>query len=380
MPAIPIAEFESRMPDLLGLLRQMVEIESPTTDKAAVDRLGLWFGDQMTRMGAEVRRYGQSAVGDHLLGRWGEGEGGILILGHMDTVHPLGSAARMPWREEGGRICGPGVLDMKAGLALSLIALRALGDAGTLPNQRISLLCTSDEETGSVTSRALIEDLALAHSLVLVVEPALPDGSLKTWRKGIGEFHLRARGRASHAGGDPENGVNAIIEMSHQIRRLVQVADDQLGTTVNVGVIRGGVRPNVVPESCTMKVDIRIRDPQEQLRVEQELAGLSPALEGAELTVSGGWNRPPMPRSPVIAEAFARAKTIAAGLGIALGEGGTGGGSDANFVAPLDVPLLDGLGAIGGGAHSAREYVIRDELPSRAALLAAVISQWQSAV
>jgi glutamate carboxypeptidase len=379
MPIIPISEFERHLPDLLALLRQMVEIESPTTDKPSVDQLGTWLGREMSRMGADVERFEQAEVGDHWLGRWGKGGGGILILGHMDTVHPLGSAARMPWREVEDRIYGPGILDMKAGLALSLIALRVLRDSRAISNLRLSLLCTSDEETGSATSRALIEKLAPEYSLVLVVEPALSDGALKTWRKGIGEFHLHARGRAAHAGGDPENGVNAIIEMSRQIQHLQGLANDKKGTTVNVGVIRGGVRSNVVPESCTAKVDIRVRDRREQLRIERELQRLIPNLEGAEISLSGGWNRPPMPRSPVIAEAFARAKAIASRLGIALGEGGTGGGSDANFVAPLRVPLLDGMGAIGAGAHSTREHVVRHELPPRAALLAAVISEWDSA-
>lgn len=379
MPIIPIAEFERRLPDLLARLRHMVEIESPTTDKASVDKLGEWLGMEMSQMGAQVRRFEQEKVGDHWLGRWGEGHGGILILGHMDTVHPLGSAAGMPWREVEDRIYGPGVLDMKAGLALALTTLHTLQDTGALPDFGLSLLCTSDEETGSATSRPLIKELAPRHSLVLVAEPALPNGALKTWRKGIGEFHLQTRGRAAHAGGDPQSGVNAIIEMSHQVQQLLALSDDERGTTVNVGVIRGGSRPNVVPETCTAKVDIRISDQQEGERVERGLGRLTPKLEGAQVSLSGGWNRPPMPRSPAIAAAFSRAKAIAAHLGMELGEGGTGGGSDANFIAPLGVPLLDGMGAIGAGAHSAREHILRDELPPRAALLAAVISEWDSA-
>jgi glutamate carboxypeptidase len=241
------------------------------------------------------------------------------------------------------------------------------------------MLFTSDEETGSETSRALIEQLARDHSLVLVVEPGLKHGALKTWRKGIGDFHLQAHGRAAHAGGDPEHGVNAILEMSHQIRVLQSLADHEKGTTVNAGVIEGGTRSNVVAETCSLKVDIRVKDEEEQSRIEGELERLAPQLQGAEISLNGGWNRPPMPRSRVIAAAFEKARSIAAQLSIDLDEGGTGGGSDANFVAPLGIPLLDGLGAIGGGAHSSREHILPAELPARAALLAAIISEWFSA-
>lgn len=379
MPPIPIMEFEQSLPDLLDVLRQMVEMESPTTDKHAVDRFGRWIGDELSRLGADVSRYEQEAAGDHWLGRWGQHEDGILILGHIDTVHPLGTLAHFPWREEGDRIYGPGILDMKAGLALALTAASQLQRSGRLGEIPLSMLFTSDEETGSETSRALIEQLARDHSLVLVVEPGLKHGALKTWRKGIGDFHLQAHGRAAHAGGDPEHGVNAILEMSHQIRVLQSLADHEKGTTVNAGVIEGGTRSNVVAETCSLKVDIRVKDEEEQSRIEGELERLAPQLQGAEISLNGGWNRPPMPRSRVIAAAFEKARSIAAQLSIDLDEGGTGGGSDANFVAPLGIPLLDGLGAIGGGAHSSREHILPAELPARAALLAAIISEWFSA-
>lgn len=376
MAPIPISEFKRGLPDLLETLRHMVEMESPTNDKAAVDRFGAWIGGEMSRLGADVNRYDQAGVGDHWLGRWGDGGDGILILGHIDTVHPIGTLSHFPWREEGERIYGPGILDMKAGLGLALTAARRLRQNGALGTTRLSMLLTSDEETGSETSRALIEQLAREHSLVLVLEPGLTNGALKTWRKGIGDFHLQVQGRAAHAGGDPENGVNAIVEMSHQIRQLQALANQEMGTTVNAGVIEGGTRSNVVAEKCSLRVDIRVMTEQEQARIEGDLDRLAPQLQGAKISVAGGWNRPPMPRSTVIADTFNRASSIAAQLGIDLDEGGTGGGSDANFVAPLGIPLLDGLGAIGGGAHSSREHIIPAELPARAALLTAIISDW----
>ena len=373
---LPISHFEACLPVQLDLLRSLVEIESPTTEKAAVDSLGEFVAESMRRRGAVVRQFPQAAGGNHWLGQWGDGTGGILLMAHLDTVHAIGTLARMPWRLSGKRLHGPGVLDMKAGIAIALTAMESLHEASWTPASRVSLLCTSDEETGSHTSRELIEQLAREHSLVLCLEPGLPDGSLKTWRKGIGDFRVEVTGRAAHAGANPEAGVNAIVEMAHVIRQVAALEDPAKGTSVSVGVIGGGTRSNVVPATCFAEIDMRVLEESEMTRLDAALAGLSPTLAEARISFEGGWNRPPMPRTAILAETFARAQAIAARLGLQLTEGGTGGGSDANFVAPLGVPVLDGLGAIGNGAHSEREYIELDSLPSRTALLAAMISEW----
>jgi glutamate carboxypeptidase len=235
------------------LLRSLVEIESPTPDKPGVDRAGQWLAERMAELGAAVQRFPQETAGDHWLGSWGEGQGGILMLTHLDTVHPTGTLERFAWRETKERCYGPGVLDMKASRS-ALTAIGA-GDRGRLPNRRISLLAT-DEETGSHTSWSSSEQ-ARQHNLVLCLEPALPDGALKTWRKGTGLFELEVRGRPAHAGANPEDGINAIHEMAALVQQLVAAADAARGTTIGVGTIRGGTRSNVVPASCRAKVDAR---------------------------------------------------------------------------------------------------------------------------
>jgi glutamate carboxypeptidase len=373
---LPIAVFEDRLDDQLDLLRGMVELESPTTEKAAVDEFGAFVAESMRTQGADVQCFPQETAGDHWLGRWGEGAGGVLVLTHIDTVHALGTIRSMPWRVSEDRAYGPGVLDMKAGLAIALTAIEAVYEALHPRECHVSLLCTSDEETGSHTSRKLIEDLAGEHAWVLCMEPGLPDGSLKTWRKGIGDFRVDVTGRAAHAGANPEAGVNAIVEMAHVIRYLNSLEDPAKGTTVSVDVIGGGTRTNVVPASCFAEVDMRILEASEMDRLNAAMSNLEPVLPGARLSFDGSWNRPPMPRSPVVAEAFGKAQAIASELGLQLTEGGTGGGSDANFVAPLGVPVLDGLGAVGNGAHSEREYIELSSLPARTALLAALITEW----
>jgi glutamate carboxypeptidase len=300
----------------------------------------------------------------------------LLILCHLDTVFPLGALDRQPIRERDGNFFGPGAYDMKASTAMTLTAIRLLRQAGKMPARPIIALFTSDEEIGSEASRALIETHARGKDLVLCLEPCLPDGSLKTWRKGTGAFQIRATGRAAHAGADHERGVNAIEEIARQIVALHKMTDYDVGTTINVGIVSGGTRANVVPDECRAVADVRVLTPEQGERLTAAIHGLKPALPGATLQVSGGLNRPPMPRTPLIAETFARAQAIAAGLGLAIGEGGTGGGSDANFVAPLGLPVLDGLGALGNGAHSEREHVVIASLPERAALLAAILSEW----
>lgn len=364
--------------DLVALLRALVALESPTTEKAAVDRLGAFVAERLKDLGASVERRPQEAVGDHWIATWGDPEAAtqILTLCHLDTVWPLGTLSRMPIREEGGCLYGPGAFDMKGGIAILLGALQGLRRMGLRPPHRIRMLFTSDEETGSETSRVLIEEEARRSHLVLCLEPALPDGSLKTFRKGVADFTVIAYGRSAHAGADPHRGINAIEELAYQIMRLRQLADPRRGTTVTVGVIRGGTRPNVVPEQAEMIVDVRVSTRAEMSRIEAAFRNLRPILEGARLEVRGGFNRPPMERNAQMIATFERARAIAATLGLALTEGGTGGGSDANFTAALGIPTLDGLGAVGNGAHALDEHVRIDSLPLRAALVAALLTRW----
>ncbi len=376
MTPLPVHEFQQWLPEMVDLLQSLVALESPSTEKAAVDALGTFLAGRLEESGAVVERVPQAKVGDHWIARWGSDGAGILLLAHLDTVHPLGTLARFPFRDDGERLYGPGVLDMKASLAIALTALRALRQVGVALRQRVTLLCTSDEEIGSRCSRALIEQLGAQHGAIFVLEPALPDGALKTERKGVGVYRVEVRGRAAHAGANPEDGVNAIVEMAHQILRLVSLARPEEGTTLNVGVVHGGTRSNVVPDVCRARLDLRVRTPEEAARVDAGLRALRPISPGADILVEGGLNRPPMPRTPTIAEAFAQAKSIAAQIGVSLREGSTGGASDANFLAGLNRPLLDGLGAVGNQAHSEREYVVRSSLVERTALLAALLSEW----
>ncbi len=375
MSAIPISSFREGLPAQLSALRSMVEMESPTTDKRLVDILGGWLAASLEKLGLQIERFPQTKAGDHWLATWGSGTGGILLLHHLDTVYPTGTLQTTPWTERNGRAFGPGVLDMKGGIAVTLAALAGLVRAARLPARPVRCLFTSDEETGSHSSRGLLEDQARRASLVLCLEPAMRDGSLKTSRKGTGFFIVEAVGRAAHAGNNPEAGINAIVEMAHQIPLIQGLAAPAFGTTVSVGVIEGGTRTNVVPERCRVRVDVRVVEAAEQARVEAGLAALHPTLEGARIEKHGGWNRPPMPRTASIAAAFEGARRIGDGLGLRLTEGAAGGGSDANFVAALGIPVLDGLGPVGDGAHSSEEYVEIRSLPERAALLAALLTE-----
>lgn len=378
MDLISVAAMESYLPQLLARTERYVELESPSTDKAAVDRLADAVAADARELRADVERIPQSEAGDHIVARWGQpGEGGVLLLTHLDTVHPLGTLDTMGSVREGRKWTAPGILDMKASVAMALTAVEALQQEKQGLGRALTLLCTSDEEIGSHSSRDLIEKLAQQHDLVLCLEPALADGSLKTRRKGIGIFHIEVIGRATHAGVSPEDGINAILEMSRHLLRLAELQDPELGVSVNVGTIEGGTRSNVVPERCRASVDVRIASAEQAERLAQAITGLEPTVAGAQVQVSGGWNRPPMPRTSLIAEVFTQAQAIAAELGFEVGEGWTGGGSDANFVAPLGVPLLDGLGPIGGGAHSRQEFIWLDSLPRRTALLAGLIRAFE---
>lgn len=360
--------------ELKPFLKRLVETESPSHDKAAVDRVGAIVAEEARKLGAQIEVVPNQETGDHVIARWKGAGNPILLVCHMDTVFPLGTIETFPYREEEGKIRGPGVSDMKASLVISLGAIEEAYKNGT--TRPITLLCTSDEEIGSVTSRALIQKLAKESELVLVMEPALLDGSLKTWRKGGGGFKVKVHGRAAHAGGDHEKGRNAIEEMAHQVIAIQKMTDYSRKTTLNVGVIRGGTVSNVVPEYAEVEIDVRVLQPDEWERVETMMKDLKPVLDGTSIEVTGGLNRGPMPFDDRMQATFSKARTIAAELGIDLKAGGTGGMSDANIVAPLGIPVLDGLGAIGEGYHSEREYIFAGSLAQRVKLISALLKNW----
>jgi glutamate carboxypeptidase len=373
--------FEARKPEMIALLKKLVEAESPSNDKAAVDRVGTLVAEECHRLGADVEFIPNSVTGDNLIARFNphprslQGEKGVLLMHHMDTVFPVGTLEKMPFYEKNDKIFGPGVLDMKGGIVISLTAIAALKEAGLL-KRPVTVLVTSDEEIGSNTSHELIKKLAQAAELVLVMESGLLDGSLKTWRKGVGDFLVKVRGRAAHAGGAHQEGRNAIEELAHQVLAIQKMTDYAKGTTLNVGVIKGGTVSNVVPEEAVAEVDFRVLAPEEAGRVEAAMQALKPVTPDTSVEVTGGLNRPPMPENDLMKATFAKAKTIAAKIGMEIKAGGSGGGSDGNFVSPLGVPLLDGMGTYGEGLHSEREYIFTRSLPERAALLAALIEHW----
>jgi glutamate carboxypeptidase len=356
------------LPAALSFLERMVSMESPSFDKDLTDKFVRFVATKFEEIGGSVQLTPVEKFGPHLRARFsGSSTSRVLLLGHTDTVWPAGEIARRPFRVDGGRTTGPGVFDMKAGIALMWMALRALKE------RPVTVLLTSDEEVGSNSSRALIETEANPCGAVLVLEPSLPGGALKTSRKGVGRFTVKAIGRAAHAGIEPEMGVNAIEELSRQIVKLQKMTDMARGTTVTVGVIKGGTRSNVVPAEAAAEVDVRVASLDEAERVIKMIQTLSPELSGARLEIHGGLSRPPMERTSETVRLFKAAQEISTELGVELQEGSTGGASDGNFTAALGIPTLDGLGAIGGGAHSVDEWVDIDSLPHRAALLAGLI-------
>jgi glutamate carboxypeptidase len=361
---------------MVALLRQLVETESPSHNKIAVDRVGAILVEECRRLGAEVKIHPRQSTGDQVEARWGQGTGGLLLLCHMDTVFPVGTLSHMPFLELDGKIMGPGTQDMKGGIVVAVAAIAELVSSGRMTAKPLTILFTSDEEIGSSTSRDLIEKLAVRSGLVLVLEPAMPDGSLKTWRKGVGDLVITVRGRSAHAGGDHEKGRNAIEELAHQVLAIQKLTDYEHGTTLNVGLIHGGIATNVIPDEAIAEVDLRVIEPGEAERIISAIYALKPVLEGTTIIVSGGLNRPPMPSDGLMRSTFEKAQSIAASLGINLKASGTGGASDANFVAPLGIPVLDGLGPIGDGEHSEREFIFADSLSERANLLVALMREW----
>jgi glutamate carboxypeptidase len=372
------AYFKAHLDDLTSLLANLIAVESPTTDKEAVDRFGAVIAEHFRGLQADLIIHPRQAVGNIVEARWHADQPGrtLLFVCHMDTVHPLGALAHNPIREEDGKLYGPGAYDMKGSIAALLIALHALRDLNCFPRRPIIALMTTDEETGSDHSRVLIEERARSAALAMIMEPALPDGSLKTWRKSTGQFAVRTYGVAAHAGGAHEAGVNAIEEMAHQIIALQRMTNYDLGTTVSVGVVQGGTRSNVIPDRCEALVDTRAMTVAEMERLTRQIKGLQPVLPGARVEVEGGFERPPMERNALMIQTFEQAKEIAARYGLTLRESGSGGGSDGNYTAALGIPTLDGLGPAGDGAHSEREHVIISSLAASATLIAALLLEW----
>jgi glutamate carboxypeptidase len=360
---------------VLETTESLAAIESPTTDKAAVDRCGAALAARLQAIGGRITRLPRQDRGDHLLAEFGCGTSQVLLLGHFDTVWPVGQLDRMPLSRAGGRLHGPGVFDMKAGIAIAMLATRALLQADSAISHRIVMLWTTDEEMGSESSRAAIEDEARRSRAVLVLEPSLPGGAVKTWRKGCGQYELVVRGIAAHAGIDPAKGASAIHELAHQICRLYRLPKQWSGLSLNVGTVSGGTRANVVAEEARAVIDVRAATQNEANMFDGVIRRQTPRDPRTRIEVSGGFDRPPLERSGLVERLYKQARDVAGELGHDLGEGGTGGGSDGNFTAALGVPTLDGLGAIGDGAHALHEHVEIDALADRAALLAGLLTR-----
>jgi glutamate carboxypeptidase len=349
---------------VLDTTEALVRLESPTTDKAAVDRCGAELSRRLEGIGGRVTRLPRIDRGDHLLtefsstslGAGGRGTDQILMLGHFDTVWPVGQ------------------FDMKAGIALAMLATRSLLETGVPVSHRIVMLWTTDEEMGSGTSRAAIEDEARRSAAVFVLEPSLPGGALKTSRKGCGGYDIVVRGVSAHAGIEPEKGASAVHELAHQILRVNALQNLARGVSVNVVTVSGGTRSNVIPDEARAHVDVRAGNAAAAAEVDAAFRGLTPVDVRTRVQASGGFDRPPLERTAGVARLYDQAKIVAGRLGRDLAEGSTGGGSDGNFTAALGVPTLDGLGAIGDGAHALHEHVEIDSLADRAALVAGLIA------
>jgi glutamate carboxypeptidase len=366
---------ESQRDWLLEQIETLVRLESPSTDKAAVDRCGDELVTRLSALGAKVDRFVQAERGDHVRAEFDGSGDPILLLGHFDTVWGVGQLERMPFHARDGRLYGPGIFDMKAGIAVSMLAVRTLhAEAMSDRIPRVVMLWTTDEEIGSGTSRAIIEAEATCSKAVLVLEPSLPGGAAKTTRKGCGDFVLRVHGISAHAGIDPGKGANAIHELAHQIVAIEKLQDMDRGVSVNVNVVAGGTRTNVIPEEATATIDVRAPTAADAARIQHALSGLQACVPGTRLELSGGFGRPPFERTPQVIRLYEKARRIAAELGHELLEGGTGGGSDGNFTGALGVPTLDGLGPQGDGAHALHEHVLMSDLAWRAAFLASFLA------
>lgn len=384
-PGKLLEDAEKRQESMLKQLEAVVSIESPSEDKAAVDHAGRVVADWFGGLGGKIRWHRQKEFGDLLEVRFGamarrsntgagERRKPILLLGHLDTVWPMGTLAKLPFRVTKGKAFGPGVYDMKAGVVMALHALAMLRERQAQATPVVVLL-VSEEEIGSPVSRAVTEKIARECSAVFVLEPAQgPQGAYKTARKGVGDYSVHVRGVAAHSGVDFEKGHSAVLELARLIEKISRFTDVKTGLTVNPGTICGGTRTNVIAAEAQAEVDVRIARMRDAARVERLFRGLRVTDRACTLTVTGGMNRPPMERSRGTVALFQQAKACGHAMGFGLEEGSTGGGSDGNFTAALGIPTLDGMGAVGEGAHATHESIVLGELAKRTALLAAMIA------
>ncbi len=371
-----LSYFEKKKQEIVQTIRQLVEIESPTDTKQSVDRLGAMLAGRFEKLGGHSMFHRVANFGDHLQVDFSGKRGGkpVLLLGHLDTVYPMGTLSSMPCRVDDRKLSGPGSFDMKSGIAFMLHAIEGLRQwyEDTLPRP-VTVLLVSDEEVGSDSSRHITESVAKRCEGVLVVEPSFgPKGAVKTARKGVAEYTFKVTGTAAHAGLDFEKGESAILELARQIPELAKLTDLKRGLTVNVGTIQGGTRTNVIPAEASAVIDVRIVKLKDSVEIDRKLRARKPFNRKCRIEIQGGLNRPPMERSAT-ALLYQRAVLIARELGWKLEEAAVGGGSDGNFTAGLGIPTLDGLGAVGEGAHAPNESVLISELPRRTALLAGLI-------
>src|SRR5688572_21487080 len=371
---------KARQVEIEAFIRALVETESPSGDesgsRAVVDLLAEAAG--RVECVNEIKRIHAPEFGQHLLIKAfaeHQSRGQILVVGHTDTVHARGSVDLRPWRREAGKIFGPGVFDMKANCCLIVEVLRALSDLKISPQCAITVALTCDEEVGSFSGWPLLEQTAKSANTryAFVMEPPAPGGRVKTGRKGTGIFALKVEGKAAHAGLDPEKGASAILELARQTERLHALNGSGSGITVNVGVVRGGTRSNVVAAEAEAEIDVRFSTEAESCEIERMLGSVTPIDERTKVFVSGGINRPPLERTPAVIELFEKARAIAAQIDFELGEAQVGGASDGNFLAALGIPVLDGLGISGDGAHAVHEHIEADDIARRGALIGGLL-------
>jgi glutamate carboxypeptidase len=372
-----LAGARRKQAELLELTQRLVRAESPSDDKAAVDACVALAAEHAKSLGGRVKLHRQRVIGNVLEARFGpkskiDSARSLLVLGHLDTVWPIGTLKTMPCRVGEGRLWGPGTLDMKAGVAMAFTAVEMLAEAGMLQRE-IVLLLNTDEELGSPISRPITERLAAGSAAVFVLEPA-QGLAYKTARKGTGNWRIEIEGVAAHAGVDFEKGASAIRELAHVVETVSGWTDKKRGLTVSVGLAGGGSKTNVIPAEAWAEVDVRIEHRSDGPRIERKFAGLKPVDKRCALAVTGGINRPPMERSRGTVKLYRQARSLAAELGFALDEAATGGGSDGNFTAALGIPTLDGMGAVGEGAHARHESIVLEHLAPRTALLAGMVA------
>ena len=372
-----LSHFTARRTQILEEVRTLVEMESPTLDRDATTAVTTFLVPKFESIGGKVKLY-PTENGSHLIAHIPfnspTASSPVMLLGHVDTVWPHDTLKMMPFRVEDNRAHGPAVFDMKGNVILMLEALRVIADQGFKTSHPVTVFLSCDEESGSASSRSLIEAEAASCAAVLVLEPPLPGGIVKTERKGIATFEIKTHGISAHAGLEPEKGVSAIVEMAHQILKLQSMVDLPGGISVNTGVIKGGTYSNVVAAEASIEVDVRYPKIADGNRIMQQISQLTPVLSGSRVEVLGGPNRPPLERTGDVVALFEKAKNIAAELEFELNEGSVGGGSDGNFTAALGVPTLDGLGIDGAGAHARHEHIIIDDIPRRAALLVGLLT------